>query len=159
MAVSVARPLSVSVYALLSRSCATKPRMAMDCIARAVMPTAPQSVAVATQNRITRSCALSVGVNFSMTYRMHQITRDHSGSLVPRSPSKRIRHCVQCSAFAHVGRFAAHQEVLARRCEEIDHLSVFAKPCLVLRTSRNDHDVAPDRKLAVRCRDETPSCP
>src|SRR5262245_64896588 len=76
-----------------------------------------------------------------MTYRMHQIIRDHSGSPFPR-PSKRITHCVQCSAFAHVGGFAAHQEVLARRCEEIDHLSVFAKPCLVLRTSRNDHDVA-----------------
>jgi len=33
MAVSVARPLSVSVYAPLSRLCAMKPRMAMDCIA------------------------------------------------------------------------------------------------------------------------------
>src|SRR5262245_34887915 len=72
---------------------------------------------------------------------MHQITRDHGGSLVPRSPSKRIRHCVQASTFAHVGGFAAHQEVLARRCEEIDHLSVFVKPCLVFRTSRNEHDV------------------
>src|SRR5215472_7015606 len=61
--------------------------------------------------------------------------------LVPRSPSKRIRHCVQGSAFAHVGGFAAHPEVLAWRCEEIDHLSVFAKPCLVLRAPRNDHDV------------------
>jgi hypothetical protein len=68
MAVSVARPLSVSVYAPLSRSCAMNPRMAMDCIACAVIPTALQSVAVATQNRITRSCALSVVVNFSMTY-------------------------------------------------------------------------------------------
>src|SRR5262249_46441893 len=74
--------------------------------------------------------------------RGRQITRDHSGSLVPRSPSKRIRHCVQGSTFAHVGGFAAHQEVLPRWCEEIDHLSVFAKPCLVLRASWNDHDVA-----------------
>ena len=31
---------------------------------------------------------------------------------------------------------------VARRREEIDHLGVFAEPCLVLRTSRNDHDVA-----------------
>jgi hypothetical protein len=31
--VSVARPLSVSVYALLSRLCAMNPRMAIDCIA------------------------------------------------------------------------------------------------------------------------------
>src|SRR5262245_36247901 len=49
---------------------------------------------------------------------------------------------MQGSTFAHVGGFAAHQDVLARWCEEIDHLSVFAKPCLVLRASRNDHDVA-----------------
>jgi hypothetical protein len=62
--VRVARPLSVSVYAPLSRSCAMNPRMAMDCIACAVMPTAPWSVAVATQNKITRSCALSVVVSF-----------------------------------------------------------------------------------------------
>jgi hypothetical protein len=53
-----------------------------------------------------------------------------------------VRRRPVCSAFAHVGGFAAHQEVLARRCEEIDHLGVFAKPCLVLRASRNDHDVA-----------------
>src|SRR5260370_41943848 len=33
MAVSVARPLSVSVYTPLSRLCAMKPRMAIDCIA------------------------------------------------------------------------------------------------------------------------------
>src|SRR5262249_1535814 len=46
------------------------------------------------------------------------------------------------SAFAHVGGFAADEEVVTRRREEIDHLSVFAEPCLVLRTSRNDHDVA-----------------
>jgi hypothetical protein len=32
MGVSVARPLSVSVYAPLSRLCAMNPRMAMDCI-------------------------------------------------------------------------------------------------------------------------------
>jgi len=34
MAVSVARPLSVSVYAPLSRLCTMNPRMAMECIAR-----------------------------------------------------------------------------------------------------------------------------
>src|SRR5205823_9211353 len=39
-------------------------------------------------------------------------------------------------AFAHVGRFAATQEVVAGRHEEIDHLGVFAEPCLVQRTSR-----------------------
>src|SRR6516162_10406649 len=54
----------------------------------------------------------------------------------------RVRRRPVCSAFAHVGGFAADQEVVARRCEEIDHLGVFAEPCLVLSTSRNDHDVA-----------------
>ena len=43
IAASVARPLSVSVYAPLSRSCAMNPRMAMDCIAWARMPTAAWS--------------------------------------------------------------------------------------------------------------------
>src|SRR5882724_5363881 len=43
---------------------------------------------------------------------------------------------------AHIGGFAAEQEVVARRREEIDHLGVFAVLCLVLHTSRNDHDVA-----------------
>ena len=47
-----------------------------------------------------------------------------------------------CSAFAHVGGFAAEQAVVARGCEEIDHLGVVAEPGLVLRTSRNDHEVA-----------------
>src|SRR5215510_5419337 len=46
------------------------------------------------------------------------------------------------SALAHIGGFSAQQEVVARRREEIDHFAVFAKPSLVLRTSRNDHDVA-----------------
>ena len=46
------------------------------------------------------------------------------------------------SAFAHVGGFAADEEVVARRREEIDHLGVFGEPPFVLRTSRNDHDVA-----------------
>jgi hypothetical protein len=46
------------------------------------------------------------------------------------------------SALAHIGGFAAQQEVVARRREEIDNFAVFAKPSLVLRTSRNDHDVA-----------------
>jgi hypothetical protein len=45
-------------------------------------------------------------------------------------------------ALAHVGGFAPDQEVVARRREEIDHLSVFAEPSFVLYTSRNDHDVA-----------------
>src|SRR5262245_59768131 len=46
------------------------------------------------------------------------------------------------SAFAHVGGFAADEEVVARRREEIDHLGVFGEPPFVLGTSRNDHDVA-----------------
>jgi SAM-dependent methyltransferase len=36
---------------------------------------------------------------------------------------------------------ARRQEVVARRREEINHLGVFAEPCLVLRTSRNDHNL------------------
>jgi hypothetical protein len=40
IAVSAARPLSVSAYAPLSRSCAINPRIATACIARAVIPTA-----------------------------------------------------------------------------------------------------------------------
>src|SRR6266487_5835890 len=55
-------------------------------------------------------------------------------------PSAWLRRPV-CSAFAHVGGFAAEEEVVARRREEIDHLAVFAEPCLVLGTSRNDHNV------------------
>src|SRR6266511_783323 len=51
------------------------------------------------------------------------------------------RAAIGTSAFAHIGGFAAEQEVLARRREEIAHLAVFAEPSLVLRTSRNDHDV------------------
>src|SRR5215831_5073086 len=47
-----------------------------------------------------------------------------------------------CLTFAHVIGLAAPQEVLTRRCEEIDHLGVFAEPCLVLGTSRNDHNLA-----------------
>jgi hypothetical protein len=42
--------------------------MAMDCIECAVMPIAPWSMAVATQNKITRSCALNVVVSFSLAY-------------------------------------------------------------------------------------------
>jgi hypothetical protein len=64
-AVSAARPLSVSVYAPLSRLCAMNPRMAMGCIAWSMMPTEPWSVPVATQNKSTRSCALSFVVGFS----------------------------------------------------------------------------------------------
>jgi len=46
-----------------------------------------------------------------------------------------------CLAPAHVGGFAAEEEVVARRSEEIDHLGVFAESCLVLCTSRHDDDV------------------
>ena len=65
---SIARPLSVSAYAPLSRLCATNPRTAIDCIACARMPTAAWSMPVAAQNRITRSCALSFVVSFAMFY-------------------------------------------------------------------------------------------
>src|SRR5262249_26793802 len=41
--------------------------------------------------------------------------------------------------FAHVGGFAADEEVVARRREEIDHLRVFAEPSLVLCTCWNNH--------------------
>src|SRR5262245_43282103 len=44
--------------------------------------------------------------------------------------------------FADVGGFAADEEVVARRGEEIDHLCVFAEPPFVLRAPWNDHDVA-----------------
>ena len=40
----------------------------MDCIAWSMMPTEPWSMPVATQNKITRSCALSFVVGFSMAY-------------------------------------------------------------------------------------------
>ena len=66
VAVGVARPLSVSAYTPLSRSRAMNPRMAMDCIAWSMMPTEPWLIPVATQNKITRSCALSFVVGFSM---------------------------------------------------------------------------------------------
>jgi hypothetical protein len=59
IAMSVARPLSVSVYAPLSRLCAMNPRMAMDCIACARMPTAAWSMPVAAQNRIKKRDAPS----------------------------------------------------------------------------------------------------
>ena len=39
-------------------------------------------------------------------------------------------------------RVCRREEVIARRREEIDRLAFFAEPCLVLRTPRNDHDVA-----------------
>src|SRR5262249_16020100 len=73
MAVSMARLLSVSVYAPLSRLCAMKPRMATDCIAWSVMWTGPWSMPVATQNIIRRSCALSFVVGFSMVYSRRQL--------------------------------------------------------------------------------------
>jgi hypothetical protein len=60
------------------------------------------------------------------------------GRLVPQP----IKAGAACLAFAHVAGFATQQKVLTRRCEEIDHLGIFAEPCLVLRTSRNDHNVA-----------------
>ena len=56
---SAARPLSVSAYAPLSRSCPMNPRTAINCIACARIPTAAWSTPVAAQNRITRSWALS----------------------------------------------------------------------------------------------------
>src|SRR5262245_16272150 len=46
-----------------------------------------------------------------------------------------------CFAIAHIGGSAAGEEVVARRGEEIDHLGVLAEPCLVLRTSWDDHDI------------------
>jgi hypothetical protein len=63
---SIARPLSVSVYAPLSRLCAMNLPTAMDCIARARMPTATWSMPVAAQNRITRSCASSFVVGLAI---------------------------------------------------------------------------------------------
>src|SRR5258708_10091164 len=44
------------------------PRTAIDCIVRAGIPTAACSIPVAAQNRITRSCALSLVVAFAMAY-------------------------------------------------------------------------------------------
>src|SRR5262249_32315126 len=57
----------------LSRVCPMNPRMAMDCFASWMMSTEPRSMPVATQNRITRSCALSFVVGFSMVYSRHQL--------------------------------------------------------------------------------------
>jgi hypothetical protein len=71
--VSVARLLSVRVYAPLSRLCAMNPRIAMDCIARADMPIAAWSMRVAAQNKMTRSCAVSFVVSFSMAYSRRQL--------------------------------------------------------------------------------------
>src|SRR5215472_2930364 len=62
-----------------------------------------------------------------------------------------------CLAVAHVGGFAANQEIVARRREEINHLGVFAEPCLVLRTSRNDHDVALPAEPLFRYQGGNPS--
>jgi hypothetical protein len=73
IAVSAARPLSVSAYAPLSRSCAINPRIATACIARAVIPTAAWSIPVAAQNRTTRSCALSFVVGLAITYSRRQL--------------------------------------------------------------------------------------
>ena len=55
IAASAARPLSVSVYAPLSRLCAMNPRIATACIARAVIPTVAWSMPVAAQNRMPSS--------------------------------------------------------------------------------------------------------
>ncbi len=46
------------------------------------------------------------------------------------------------SAFTNIMGLAASQEIVARWCEEIDHLSIFSEPCLMLRACWNDHDVA-----------------
>jgi hypothetical protein len=43
--------------------------------------------------------------------------------------------------FAYIMEFTARQEIVARRCEEIHHLSVFSEPCLVLEAGWNDRDV------------------
>ena len=49
-------------------------RMAMDWIAWSMMPTEPWSMPVATQNKITRSCALSsFVVGFSIVYYRRQL--------------------------------------------------------------------------------------
>ena len=48
-------------------------RMAMDWIAWSMMPTEPWSMPVATQNKITRSCALSFVVGFSMVWARRQL--------------------------------------------------------------------------------------
>jgi hypothetical protein len=50
------------------------PLIAIDCIACAVMPTAPWLMPVAVQNRITRSCAVSTVIDFfAMAYSRRQI--------------------------------------------------------------------------------------
>jgi hypothetical protein len=49
------------------------PRMAMDYIAWARMPTAAWSMPVAVQNKITRSCVLSSVVGFAMAYSRRQL--------------------------------------------------------------------------------------
>jgi len=55
---------------------------------------------------------------------------------IERAPSLTAREDgAGCLALAHVVG-------LARRREEIDYLGVFAEPCLVIGTSRNDHDIA-----------------
>src|SRR5262249_40899707 len=66
IAASVARPLSVSAYTPVSRLCAMNPRIAIDRIAWARIPTAAWSMPVAVQNRITRSCAVSFVVVFDI---------------------------------------------------------------------------------------------
>ena len=48
---SIVRPLSVSAYAPLSRSCVMKPLTAMDCIACVVIPTREGLIPVAVQNK------------------------------------------------------------------------------------------------------------
>jgi hypothetical protein len=45
----------------------------MDCIAWSMMPTEPWSMPVATQNKITRSCALSFVVGFSIVWTRRQL--------------------------------------------------------------------------------------
>ena len=50
-----------------------EPRMDMDCIAWSMMPTEPCPMPVATQNKITRACALSFVVSFSMASSRRQL--------------------------------------------------------------------------------------
>src|SRR5262249_22835514 len=107
MAVSIARPLSVSVYAPLSRLCAMKPRMAMDCIAWSVMPTELWWMPVATQNKITRSCALSFVVGFSIIYSTSKQRQPQHAASDSSPAARSIRpsaeHFQQWAALASAG--------------------------------------------------------
>ena len=59
--------------------------MAMDCIPCTVMPIAPWSTPVATQNKITRSCALSAVFGLSIAYSCRRLSANlqYSNSPAP----------------------------------------------------------------------------